>query len=76
MSEEYRQSIEAWRNFLGADKVFREQELWKTRVLHGKHDRVAYCSMAKRMMIKRILIAAMREGSVACMGPGLWRFPA
>lgn len=72
MSEEYRQAIEAWRNRLGAGKPFHEQELWKTSIPQGPHNHVGWCSMDKRLAIKRILIAGLRARLVEVVGPGQW----
>lgn len=56
MPDNYAETIEQWRKRVGAGKVFHEQVLWKTRLPHGPHNHVGWCSMDKRLLIKRILI--------------------
>lgn len=54
MSDEARDTIEQWRQWIGAGKHFHEQDLWKERQAHDKHTKVAWCGMNRRLAIKRI----------------------
>ncbi|MDE0043238.1 MAG: hypothetical protein OXT74_14460 [Candidatus Poribacteria bacterium] len=72
MSEEFRETIEQWRNRVGAGVPFREQDLWKERVVRGHGVAVEWSSMSRRFHIKWILIAGLRAGLVGTAGAGRW----
>lgn len=69
----YISALQRWRRHVGAGVAFHEQRLWTYRSVRSGE--VEYVSMHERLVVKAMIIRALRERKVETVGPGHWKFP-